>query len=281
MEQATHGLRSAKYLPDEVGERNGEQDLYLTRSPWCSSLLRPNRDWLERLAFHGLFEVVGTERVNVVNLATVPEVQQHDFDIAKLDVQGMELPILQNSGGLLDQVFAVETETGFVENYEGETTFGEIDPFMRSKGFRMFELTTHRQPRRNVLGQSFRSTQQLVVAEAIWLKDYIEMARVGIPHDLTRRKCLAALATCAAIRAYDFGFELLQYFREVGGLGDQDCAGLDRIDQWILPSNRWRQRGIDAFIACLMLFPSSLRKMVYESARAAIDRKSWVTHLRQ
>jgi FkbM family methyltransferase len=281
MEQAPHGLRSARYLPHAVGDRNGEQTLYLTRSPWCSSLLPPRRDWLDRLEFHGLFEVVGTEKVNVVTLAAVEEVQARDFDVVKVDVQGMELPILRNCGRLLDQAFAVETETGFVQNYEGETTFGEIDLFMRAQGFRLFDLTTHRQPRRNPLGRSFRSTQQLIVAEAIWLKDYIQLARAGAPQDLTRRKCLAALAICATLRTYDYGFELAQYFCEVGALRKEDCVGLERTGSWILPSNRWRQLGGDGLIAGLMLFPASIRKLVLEAARSASDRKSWVTRLRQ
>lgn len=281
MERAPHELRSARYLPYAVADRVGEQTLFLTRSPWCSSLLRPRQDWLNRLEFYRLFDVVETAKVNVVTLASVNEVQTRDFDIVKVDVQGMELPILRNSGRLLEQVFAVETETGFIQNYEGETTFGEIDVFMRAQGFRLFDLTTHRQPRRNPLGRSFRSTQQMIVAEAIWLKDYVQLVREGRPAKLTRRKCLAVLAICAALRTYDFGFELARYFCESGVLTEEDCAGLDRVDHWVIPSNRWRQRSQDGIIAALMLFPASIRKMILEAARSAVDRKSWATRLRQ
>ena len=280
MEQAPHALRSARYLPYAVGERDGTQTLYLTRSPWCSSLLKPRPDWLARLEFGHLFEVVGKEEVNVVSLATVKEVQERDFDVVKVDVQGMELPILRNSGRVLEQAFAVETETGFVQNYEGETTFGEIDVFMRSQGFRLFDLTTHRQPRRNQAGRSFRSTQQLIVAEAIWLKDYIQCAQEG-HKGLTRKKCLAALAICAALRTYDFGLELANYFCEIGLLRRDECANLNQVGNWVLPSARSRQRVADGLIATLMLLPSSARKIVYESARAAVDRKAWITRMRQ
>ena len=280
MEQANHGLRSARYFPHAVGESNGTRTMYRTRSPWCNSLLRPRGDWLERLEFHRLFEIEGTEQINIVSLKSVKEVQEQDFDILKLDVQGMELPILRNSGRVLEDAFAVETETGFIQNYEGETTFGEIDLFMREQGFRLFDLTTHRQPRCNTLGRSFRSCQQLIVAEAIWLKDYVQHPSDGHRPALTRKKCLAVLAICAALRTYDFGYELAQYFCNIGVLQKEDCIGLDRVENWMLDSNKASQRGLDCMISVILLFPRSIRKMFSEAARAASDRKAWISRLR-
>lgn len=280
LETSPNDLRSARFLPHAVSGQSGVKTLYLTRSPWCSSLLRPNHRWLSRLEFRGLFDVVGERRVNTVSLATLPDVQSRDFDIVKLDVQGMELPILRNCGQVLDRAFAVETETGFVENYEGETTFGEIDIFMRSKGFRLFDLTTHRQPRSNAPGRSFRSSHQFVCAEAIWLKDYIQLAQDQQTVTLTRKKCLAALAICAATRACDFGAELAKYFVETNLLGQEEVAGLQCISGWTLPENRWRQLGTDLLIAAILVFPQRARKMLLDAARAAVDRKAWATRAR-
>lgn len=281
MEQAPHGLRSARYLPHAVADQNGEQTLYLTRSPWCSSLLRPRQDWLNRLEFCHLFEVVGSKKVNVVTLDSIQEVEGRDFDIVKLDVQGMELPILRNSGRLLEKAFAVETETGFTKNYENETTFGEIDVFMRSHGFRLFDLTTHRQPRRNPLGRSFRSCQELIVAEAIWLKDYIQCEREERQVSLTRKKCLAALAVCATLRAYDFGLELARHFCEIGLITKQESASLERMENWAFKSKQVRELVLDCMVWGILFLPRSLRKMAHEAASFAVDRPSWITRLRQ
>jgi FkbM family methyltransferase len=62
-------------------------------------------------------------------------------DIIKLDLQGYELQALRGAEGILRRgVACVYIEINFVPFYEGSVTFGEIDSFMRSRGYKLFNL---------------------------------------------------------------------------------------------------------------------------------------------
>ncbi len=62
-------------------------------------------------------------------------------DVIKLDLQGYELEALRGAERILRQgVACVYIEVNFVPFYEGSATFGEIDSFMRSRGYKLFNL---------------------------------------------------------------------------------------------------------------------------------------------
>lgn len=62
-------------------------------------------------------------------------------DIIKLDLQGYELEALRGAKRILARgVACVYLEVNYVPFYEGSATFGEIDVFMRSQGYKLFNL---------------------------------------------------------------------------------------------------------------------------------------------
>lgn len=61
-------------------------------------------------------------------------------DILKLDLQGYELEALKGCGHLLEKTGAISCEVGFVERYEGQPLFDEIDRFLTAAGFELLEL---------------------------------------------------------------------------------------------------------------------------------------------
>ena len=63
-----------------VSVNNDENNFYLTKSPHCSSLLKPKSDSLENWAYAKKFEVEKTVKLKSVDLATVLA----DLNISKL-----------------------------------------------------------------------------------------------------------------------------------------------------------------------------------------------------
>jgi len=220
-----HPFKSARYLPYAIAGQNGEQNLVITKSLYCSSLLRPNHVWLRRFTYADLFTEIGSEPVRCVTLDELAAQENLRADILKLDTQGMELPILQSGANILDGAFCVETETGFVENYVGETTYAQVDAFMRGHGFLMFDLTMHRIGRNNALAEHGR--QQPMWCEAVWLRDFI-----GNGDAPDRGQAIKSLIICQALEYYDYGLELAQYYRQHGIIDAKEFEKIEKVETW-------------------------------------------------
>ena len=117
-------------------------EFHLTRSPYCSSTLRPRSDRLAAWAFRELFEVVETTRLPAVTLDRVLREQGLDrVDWFKTDSQGMDLRLFRSLGeARLARVLIAQFEPGILEAYEGEDTLADLLAFMRERGFWLSEL---------------------------------------------------------------------------------------------------------------------------------------------
>ena len=125
---------SIRFLPVALGAEDGQQaTLFVCRKPGCSSLLRPNVELCSRYPYGAEMETVDERPMTLTRLDTACG----DFrpDVMKVDTQGTELDVLQGAGRLLDDVLAVELEVEFVPQYVGQALFGDVDAFMRQRGF--------------------------------------------------------------------------------------------------------------------------------------------------
>ena len=219
--------------------------------------MKPNKLWLDRFSFHELFEVLEEEDIQVRAVNQIAELSKLEPDIIKIDVQGLELPILKQSDHLLESAFYVETETGFVENYINETTFSQLDEYMRSKGFLMFDINiNHRISRNNKFQHHRTGKEQILWAETVWLKDYIGLDKEGKLNciRLNDKKVKKILTLCALQQCYDFGFELAEFFYCKGFLLKNELEALSSIEGWQiitlnedLPSGTSRKKNFKDF----------------------------------
>lgn len=266
-------FRSATYLPYAVGGETEEATLYRTKSMYCYTLLEPNTPWLERFTFGDLFEVKGTESIPVRRFADIQELSQLDVDAIKSDSQGLDLQILSNAGPLLDRAFYVETETGFVENCVGETTYAQMDEFMRSQGFLLFDIGTHhRIPRRNRLAQQPSGREQLMWCESVWLKDYVSLANQGATIHVDRAKALKTLTLCALQQCYDFGYELACLFRELDLISADELTALGKPAAWRLGGKSVGDLPVAAYGYFLRLFPARVRKTLADESDRVLNQ---------
>lgn len=227
--------KNSKFLPYAIHGHNGVETLYMTNSIYCYSLLRPNKSWLDRFSFRELFDLTGEEEIHVHDISEINELKKIRPDVIKIDVQGLELPILSRAVDILESAFYVETETGFTQNYIGETTFSQLDGFMQAQGFLMFDINTnHRVPRDNYFKNYPSGKEQILWAESVWLKDYIELERRGL-FDISmfnERKIKKILILCSLQGCYDFGLELAEFFHTKGFLSKKEISCLKSIDAW-------------------------------------------------
>lgn len=266
--------KSSTFLPYAVHGKNGEETLYKTKSIYCYSLLKPNKEWLGRFSFCDLFDVLAEEIISVRAIDQIKELDGFQPDAIKIDVQGLELPILRKATALLDSAFYIETETGFTQNYHGETTFAELDRFMQENGFLMFDINTnHRIPRNNRLKNFPSGREQILWAEAVWLKDYVALDRRGKLDalNLDAAKAKKILILCALQRCYDFGLELAELFHSKGWISSVELHSLSQVEGWNLTSERGEGEDILSTHSAVSL-PTRLFRLLPKRLRQALHK---------
>jgi FkbM family methyltransferase len=128
----------AAAVPDDAAEA----DFHLTRSPYCSSLLRPDAAALGDWDFARLFDVERTVRVPCVSVSkALRDVGVTHVDWFKTDSQGFDLRLFQSLGEeICSRVLAVEFEPGIIDAYEGEDKMAAVLTAMDRAEFWLSEL---------------------------------------------------------------------------------------------------------------------------------------------
>ena len=103
---------------------------------------------------------------NQLSLAGVEHV-----DFIKLDVQGAELPILRGAEEFLRRcVVGLEIEVEFLPLYHGQPLFGDVDAYVQSLGFELFELRPTQWS--YVDGEGGQTRGQLAFADALYFRSF-------------------------------------------------------------------------------------------------------------
>ena len=123
----------SRFFPYFIGD--GRPGVFHQTS-WAptGSLLRPNARVTQ--AFQNLHELMTLVAEHPVQTRRLDDVEDlGDVDFFKLDVQGAELMVLQNAVRVLGSVSVIQVEVEFLELYENQPLFADVDRFLRGQGF--------------------------------------------------------------------------------------------------------------------------------------------------
>jgi FkbM family methyltransferase len=129
-------------VPQALADKPGRRTLYLTRDPACSSLYPPDSALIASVPVLECAAPTGETEIEVSSLdrwGSETGIQVIDF--LKLDTQGSELDILRGAEGLLASTRMLEIEVEFNPIYKGIPLFGDIDRFLRERGFVLWKLS--------------------------------------------------------------------------------------------------------------------------------------------
>lgn len=278
-----NNFKSVTYHPYAVAGHSGSALLYKTQNEFCTSLLKPDAPWLRRFAFHEMFQVLDEQSINVVSLGDIIEFKDLDLDILKSDSQGLELEILKGAGGLLDRAIYVETESGFTPNYINESTQAQVDEYMRSKGFLLFDLKLSRVQHDNIFKKVNKDRGLLLWSESVWLRDYISLYQKNalvVGNNISREKAIKALTICSIQGCFDYGFELAKIFRELDLISHQELDSLTKPDEWLLAERSEVQSRNRLLNIALRLLPLSVRKRISNEALLAVNQRHVLSKLK-
>jgi FkbM family methyltransferase len=226
---------------------------YVTRSADSSSLYRPAEYRLRRWR-HSVrppeqvssLDMNGLARVVPVNTTTLDAWAagngDPDVDFLKLDLQGGELAALQGGTKLLQRVLGIELQVFFVQQYENQPLFAEVDQFLRQAGFSFFNIlfthTGHFAGRvaspvsvRYADSSQLRAqgAGQLVTANASYLFDPLDQVQPS-PGRSNLDKLLKLVIIAEAYGQVEFAFEVLAWIRnESAGTRPALLPALDQV----------------------------------------------------
>lgn len=122
-------------LPFALGDTEGEVTIHLSARDDSSSLLPIGGRQVSN--FPGT-EEVGTARAEVRRLENVlADRGVVRPALLKIDVQGFELPVLRGAEQVIRSFDQILVEASFVELYEGQALFPEIDSHLKTHGFHL------------------------------------------------------------------------------------------------------------------------------------------------
>jgi len=203
--RAMYGER-ATIFSDFVYDGSRAQVHFCAPESGMTSLLEPR---LESLRFFNGFEKFGAvSQVADVSTCRVDDlVELPNIDFLKMDVQGAELRILQNSTSKLASCLAVQTEVSFFPLYHGQPSFGEMDVWMRANGFvpHCFLDVKRWSIAPTIFNDNFRVPgNQLREADIVYLRDPL---RIDALTDESLKKFVAISHAC--FRSVDLCVHLL------------------------------------------------------------------------
>lgn len=130
------GHDEVRLVPVGLSDHTGTATLFMTKDPGGYSLLPTVKDIVETHPALDGGRIIGTSTVDVTTLDEWCAAEGVDrIDVIKIDTQGSELAILKGADRALRNVQAVEVEVEFNPLYEDVPLFGEIDAFLRERGF--------------------------------------------------------------------------------------------------------------------------------------------------
>ncbi|MBP7554602.1 MAG: hypothetical protein KA885_14335 [Spirochaetes bacterium] len=121
-----------------VSDKNeSEMDFYLTKSPYCSSLLEPDAESLQNYSFAELFQVDKKVRLKSRSLYDIiNELGLKNIDWFKTDSQGTDLRLFKTiPDDIKKRVLIAEFEPGIIDAYKGEDKYTDVLIYMKDYPF--------------------------------------------------------------------------------------------------------------------------------------------------
>lgn len=208
---------------------SGPLRLHVARERGLSSIFEPDRRFLDAFPEADRFdtiEVVEIEADTLDNLLRTRGIG--DVDFLKVDTQGSELFVLQGAACALDTLaVGAEVEVEFTPIYKGQPLFADVDRYVRSLGYLLFDLRPCYWKR--TAGRAVGGPRgQIIWADALYLKGIpaLRATLESLESGHRTSKLLKAIAVAILYGYYDYALDVL---RECGtGLAAADRVLIER-----------------------------------------------------
>lgn len=210
--------KNTQYFPYIISDTNSDRELFITRNPSFSSLLKLNERTFDK-HLHLMkdfskikkgFEIKETITVPSRTLETVIDSENLSFiDFLKLDTQGTELEILKGSiDKLVDKkIGVIYAEVTFIEAYKKQNLFSDLDIFLRTLDYEFVDCRFY--------PDKFQKINSMFFSKIIEHPKYsLGGDAVFVPNielvDLTPNQCFRIGLVLASLKYYSISHNFLK-----------------------------------------------------------------------
>lgn len=224
-----------KYYPVALSDQKGIRKFFIQPHLASSSFYKSDKLFVER--FPGWAPLIPHKslRVRTSDLDSfVRDNKIKDIDFMKLDIEGAELDVFKGGKATLKNCVGLSTEAVFYPWRKNIPTFSELDIFLRSIGFVLFDLPVFRWEKKTtsplmftdgVLGPTDKG--QAVWTQAVYFKDAVrELKSLKLRKGWSTFKILKLASLMELYNLEDCVIELIQEAAKQGFLKDHNISRL-------------------------------------------------------
>jgi len=165
------------YYPYALDRIKGEKDFYITSYLSACGFYKPDKKMVKRFGSEDIFNVTEITKVSTIDLDSFcEEYNIQNVDFIKLDTEGSELDILKGAEKTLkNSVLGISVEVEFIKMYIDQPLFSDLDLYLRSLNYELYDLDLSRKTRRSLspYASSNMDIGQLVQGQALYLRDTV------------------------------------------------------------------------------------------------------------
>jgi FkbM family methyltransferase len=216
LNRSLEGWKSVRYLPVALAGAPGRRTLHVPTDPAGASLLKPDPAIGARFDKLQFFTGIREVSVDCVTLdAAVASASLGSPAYLKLDVEGAELEVLATAPRVLESLVAIKTEVSFLPFRHGQALAGDVDVFLRARGFQpmdFLDLSRWRRhgyvlhPHADGLPIPY-SRGQIAHGDALYIRD---PGTVSDSDDTGRRRLLMTAAVALSFGFFDVAAMILK-----------------------------------------------------------------------
>ena len=166
--------KGIKFFPYALGKKNEKKKIYITNHPMCTSLYKPNENFMKLFNNLEFAYLKNTQDIETVSLDFFLKKENIEFvDFIKIDIQGAELDVFRGGAESLKNILTIITEVEFVQLYNEQPLFGDISSFLSKYQimFHKFLSLQGRTLKPTVLNNDLNHSSQHMWSDAMYIRD--------------------------------------------------------------------------------------------------------------
>ena len=174
--------KGMKFFPVALGEKKEIRKFYETNMPVCSSLYKPNDEFLKLYNNLNTAYLKNTIEIETTSLDEFSKSNNlGSVDFIKVDIQGAELDVFKGGKETLRKALMIVSEVEWVEHYINQPLFGDVSYFLRKEDFMLHKFLGYgtRSLKPIILNQNKNFGTQFLWSDAFFIRNIMNVSKLS------------------------------------------------------------------------------------------------------